>query len=126
MRSRTTQPQQASSPAAAEPSVTHVPPALPPNPHPDDLPPGAQRLQITHVRGAKEITVTLGKMVFYPVKYNGFEVGPISMTVELGPDDDVVERTAEVRGMLIGLFEAEFERWSNAFADQLKRVSRGG
>lgn len=54
------------------------------------------------------VTVTIGKTNLCPVKYNGFDVGPLSMTVKVGRTETPVEAYQRARLVLTELYEAEF------------------
>ena len=54
------------------------------------------------------ITVTIGKTNLCPVKYNGFDVGPLSMTVKVGRMETPVQAYQRARLLLTELYEAEF------------------
>lgn len=47
----------------------------------------------------KTLTLTLGEETLSPHRYEGYRVGPISITIELGPDDtvdDVMTKTLPI------------------------------
>lgn len=55
------------------------------------------------------VTITLGKETFFPEKYNGFDVGPLSATVRLRAGETLDELWLRAHRVLDVMFEAEFE-----------------
>lgn len=68
------------------------------------------------------LTVTMGKEILYPVKFNGVEVGPLSATVRIRPGETAAQAWGRARGVLEQLFEAEFDLQVKQLADHLGRA----
>jgi len=54
------------------------------------------------------LTVTIGKEIIFPVKFNGVEVGPLSMTVRIRVGETAGQAYTRARIVLEHLFETEF------------------
>lgn len=54
------------------------------------------------------LTVTIGKEIIFPVKFNGVEVGPLSMTVRVRAGETAGQAYTRARIVLEHLFETEF------------------
>lgn len=54
------------------------------------------------------VTFTVGRELFAPVKYNTFEVGPISVTTTVGPGETMADAFARAHAMAYVMFESEF------------------
>lgn len=66
-----------------------------------------------------EIDVTVGKSTFYPVKHNGFDVGPIRVTVRLDRGESTGDAFRRARLVATQLYEAEFQIRLKEFSDML-------
>ena len=53
----------------------------------------------------RRVTVSWGKELFSPVKYESFEVGPFSIEVEIKPGDDVEQIMADAHQRLADFAE---------------------
>lgn len=71
-------------------------------------------------REGDRVLVTIGKQILYPVKYNGFEVGPLSLEVQLDPGETFEAAYQRARLVLAQLFEAEYDLQLRAFKDRLE------
>lgn len=54
------------------------------------------------------VLVTHGKEVFFPVKFQCFEVGPVSFETAVGPGEDLPTAYARASAVAAAMFEAEF------------------
>ncbi len=54
-------------------------------------------------------TVTVGEEKFFPVKFQGFTVGPVAYTTALGPGEDAASAYARASAVAHAMFEAEFQ-----------------
>jgi len=68
-----------------------------------------ERIESTELGAGATITVTIGKEVFWPVKHNGFEVGPISVAITVGTGESARDAYVRARTVAATMFEAEFE-----------------
>lgn len=68
------------------------------------------------------LTVTMGKEVIYPVKYNGFEVGPLSMTVTVRKGETAASAYDRARGVLEQLYETELDLQLKQFVEHLDKA----
>ncbi len=55
-----------------------------------------------------EVTFTAGRELYAPVKYNNFEVGPVTVKTCVGPGETAAEAYARAAVAAKTMFEAEF------------------
>jgi hypothetical protein len=67
------------------------------------------------------VKVTIGKMMFCPVKYQGYEVGPLSLEVEVQDGEDYLAAYNRARLLLTVMFEAEHELQRKEFDAHVER-----
>lgn len=78
------------------------------------------------------LTITIGKEVYYPggrEKFNGFEVGPLAMTVTVRQGESAAQAWARCRTVLEHLHQAEIQLRITEFTDhfeQARKSIRGG
>lgn len=68
------------------------------------------------------VTVTKGKEVFFPVKFNGFDVGPLSATTVIREGEDSGEAYSRARSSLEVLFRVEYELAAKEYFERLADV----
>lgn len=71
-----------------------------------------QSPRLADVRGSAfpgdSVSVTAGKEIFFPVKFQGFEVGPISFQTAIGPGESLEQAYGRASSVVAAMFEAEF------------------
>jgi hypothetical protein len=68
------------------------------------------------------LTVTMGKELIFPVKFNGFEVGPLSTTVTVRDGETPAHAYDRARGVLEQLYAAEFDLQLAQFVEHVDRA----
>ena len=74
-----------------------------------------------------QLLVTLGKEVYYPggaQKFNGFEVGPMSITVSVRKNESAAQAWVRGRTVLEQLFEAELVLRIDEFVEHLDKARK--
>lgn len=74
------------------------------------------------VAAGDSLTITMGKEVYYPggsQKFNGFEVGPMSITVTIRAGESAAQAWVRGRSVLEHLFEAELDLRISEFVEHL-------
>jgi len=61
------------------------------------------------LRPGDTLTVVIGAETYYPVKFNGFTVGPLSATTVIRPDEKAGDAYSRVHRYLSVLFETELQ-----------------
>lgn len=61
------------------------------------------------LHGVRQISVTWGEQVIQPIQYNGFRVGPLSMTADVLPHETPREAYARVWRILDDLAREQFD-----------------
>ena len=56
-----------------------------------------------------EVSWTAGKETFCPVKFHGFEVGPVTVTTRVRPRETAADAIARAKAVATAAWEAEFE-----------------
>lgn len=72
------------------------------------------------VHGVRQITVTWGEEVIQPIQYNGFRVGPLSMTVDVLPHETPREAYARVWKLLDDIGQEQFAQKLAGFMQRAK------
>lgn len=67
-----------------------------------------------------ELLVTIGVQTFFPIQFNGFAVGPFSLTVRIRDGESIAKAYARARAQLEELFETEYQIQSNSFRDRVR------
>ena len=77
------------------------------------------------------ITVTWGEEVLQPIQYNGFRVGPLTITAPILPGETVLQAYHRLWTMLDKLGREQFDRKLSGWLERVKaagtavRASRG-
>lgn len=71
------------------------------NLRPKTVPPGAFP--------GDHFVVTVGEEKFFPVKFQGFTVGPVSFETVVGPGEDAAAAYSRASAVAHAMFEAEFQ-----------------
>jgi hypothetical protein len=78
----------------------------------------------TAASAGDELTVTIGKSSLFPVRYNGLEVGPLSMSVRLRQGETPAEAYGRARAVLEELYQAELDLRLKEFVDHLDEARK--
>jgi hypothetical protein len=72
----------------------------------------------------EEVEVTRGKETFFPVKFNGFDVGPISVRVVRREEETGEEAYIRAATSAAVMFQAEFDLKLAQYFDRLRGVNK--
>ena len=93
---------------------------------------GSTAAEVPNMLGeGDQLLVTIGKETYYPggaQKFNGFEVGPMSVTVTIRKNETAAQAWVRGRSVLENLFEAELVLRIDEFVahlDQARKTVRG-
>lgn len=83
---------------------------------------GRMHVPVGSLAGGDTFTVTTGQETYYPVKYNGYTVGPVSHTTSVRAGESAED--AWMRASLVCelLFEAEFQVKTELYFKRLREV----
>lgn len=68
------------------------------------------------------VDATIGKETFYPIKFNGFDVGPIRVTTTVREGETGDDAFLRARGSAEAMFLAEFDLKLRDYFKRLERV----
>lgn len=71
---------------------------------------------------AETVTVTCGEEKFFPQRYNGFTVGPISYTTEVQEDETAKEAMIRANKVLVEIMDKMFIVKQRRFLQHLKSL----
>lgn len=70
----------------------------------------------------ESITVVYGEEKFFPTRFQGFTVGPISYTTKVKPDETPADAFKRAHLLLHKLADKMFTKKRNAFMDRLANL----
>lgn len=68
------------------------------------------------------VDATVGKETFYPIKFNGFDVGPVRVTTKVREGETGDDAFLRARGSAEAMFLAEFDLKLRDYFKRLERV----
>lgn len=68
------------------------------------------------------ITISFGKELYCPIPYNSFEVGPLSVTVNIRKGETYSDAASRARSVLCELWQQEYESKRQGFFERQKEV----
>lgn len=78
----------------------------------------------TIVDAGDSIEVTIGRSIIYPVKFNGLEVGPLTMSVRVRQGETPGQAWSRARSVLEELYQAELDLRLKEFVDNLDEARK--
>lgn len=70
-----------------------------------------------------ELVLTRGPNTYSPVKYNTFTVGPVSVRIQPGDQEALVDTYARADRLVGALYDLEYGRALQAYMKDLKRTA---
>lgn len=72
--------------------------------------------------GGMAITVTYPKETYFPIKFNGFDVGGLALTARVEPGETVAEVHSRLWAELKALVDEEFEDKLDAYVRRIRQA----
>jgi hypothetical protein len=71
------------------------------------------------------VRVTIGKETFFPIKFNGFDVGPVEASTTVRGDETPEDAYVRAATAAEVMFAAQFEVKMRQYFERLARVDEG-
>lgn len=71
-----------------------------------------------------ELSATLGPETYFPIKFNGFTVGPVAARTRVREGETGEQAWLRLHRFCDELFQAEFDISSRRYIDRLKEVGK--
>lgn len=81
-----------------------------------------RKAAVEGLQAGDRLGVSIGKETYFPIKFNGFDVGPVSIETTVREGESGADAYLRVRGAAEAIFQAEYEVKVKDYFDRLRKT----